>query len=248
VIVTGTARRPAAVLWWRGAVLGAIVSVTALPPQTARRLHLDYARVADRRIARVAPQTAWDRVLARVRPRGRVSRQTALDLFALAYAPLPGTSRPAGPVGDVDPTFAGNVLLSYWQTLSAEQQAAVRQILGVGGDAARTDSARGGFRSSTGPSAYGDPEFTEDPVLQNLAMGFAATYAKLMPNVTLAVPIVAGKTNTTPWAETVEEQAKGQADTYPIKDGNSRTRSSIASSTRSARGWRSWRRRSRIRG
>jgi hypothetical protein len=220
VVVAGTARRPSAVLWWRGAVLGAIVSVTALPPQTARRLELDYAQIADQRIARAVTQTAWDRILDRIGSRGQVSRQTALDLFALAYAPLPGTSRPAGPAGAVDPTFAGNVLLSYWPTLSAEQQAAVRRILGVGGDAARTVSARDGFRSPAGPGTYGDPGFTEDPVLQKLALGFAATYAKLMPNVTLAVPIVAGKTTTTPWAETVEEQAKGQADTYPIKDGD----------------------------
>ena len=151
--------RPVAVLWRRGSALGAIVFVAPLDPRTLRAVALDYARVADRLMEGELSKTAWERALGGIGPRGQVSRKTALDLFALAYGPLPGTKPPAGPPGPIlSGTLAAQLILRYWRTLSKTQQQAAAKLLGAGNvrlsrrasarRPAREDGAAGGDRSN----------------------------------------------------------------------------------------------------
>src|SRR5436309_2606202 len=82
-------------------------------------LALAYARLADAHLARSLAETAWERTLDGIRPDGTVPRSVALDLFALAYGPLPRTRRPAGPRPPRDEgTLAAVQVLRLWSTLT----------------------------------------------------------------------------------------------------------------------------------
>jgi hypothetical protein len=116
-----TSKRPgsAVVVWRRGAVLGEILLTSRLEPSILRDIAGRYAAVSDAHIANLLSLGSWERTLARVRPDGTVPRDVALDLFAIAYAPLPGTRRPSGPSGSIeDGMLAAREILRIWQTLS----------------------------------------------------------------------------------------------------------------------------------
>ena len=191
-------RRPVVALWRRGATVGGIVFVGPLRPRDISGVALSYAKVADSRMARAASATAWTRALERIGPKGQVSKSTALTLFTLAYGPLPGTKRPAGPSEEIpDGTLAAKHVLSIWQSLTPAQRAAAGQLLGVHAvSRSRRTSGfgpGGGPAGSERPATFGDASFVPNATLQTVAENFQKFYeAKL--NVKLKFQIVAGGT------------------------------------------------------
>ena len=78
-------------------------------------------------------QSPYQQLQAQVRPDGSVSKETALEAFALAIAPLPGVTPPSGAkpqlYEQIDGTFAVDWLLPYLDQLTPNQQAAVNAAL-----------------------------------------------------------------------------------------------------------------------
>jgi hypothetical protein len=80
--------------------------------------------------APAAKGSSWQKVLAEIPPDGQVSKQTALQAFALALGPLPGVKVPSGthvPIRD-----GGEVVrwvFGHWSELSPAQQTAVQKAL-----------------------------------------------------------------------------------------------------------------------
>ena len=108
----GTVRLPAiaiAVLMVAGACQSA--APTASPAGTARSTD------------------AFDLVLDMIGPAGEVSVDMALQAFALAIAPLPGVTAPAGPNTRPDANIALGLVLKVWDSLSSAQRAAVESAL-----------------------------------------------------------------------------------------------------------------------
>ncbi len=75
----------------------------------------------------------YEQLWAQVQPDGTVSQETALEAFAVAIAPLPGVTPPAGattPLSErMDGTFAIDWLLPYYDQLTPDQQRAVDAAL-----------------------------------------------------------------------------------------------------------------------
>src|SRR5438874_2417189 len=69
--------------------------------------------------------TAFGAVLAKIGPHGEVTPEMALEAFALAVAPLPGVTPPAGPPGDLDADLAVAWVARVRDQLSPDQQAAI---------------------------------------------------------------------------------------------------------------------------
>jgi hypothetical protein len=98
----------------------------------ARRLVLAYAGAEVGRLRRTANPSAWDRVRATVPSTGVASRQTILELFALAHGALPGVRVPAGsrrgpPISST--WFDQRVLTDLWPSLTRAQRRAVSRAL-----------------------------------------------------------------------------------------------------------------------
>jgi hypothetical protein len=151
----------------------------------------NYARALDASLAFYLGSDAWQRTLTQVRSDGSFSRATALQLFALAYAPLPGTRAPAGRRGRIeDGGIAADAILSIWSSLTPAQRRAAGKALGVTGVRAGRHTRRVQARAE-----LGDPAFERDPVLQLGADRWVPVYAaKLHRQLTLQ--IVAGRTET----------------------------------------------------
>ncbi|MEP7378028.1 MAG: VWD domain-containing protein [Chloroflexota bacterium] len=68
--------------------------------------------------------------MARVGAAGEADRQAALDAFAIAFTPLPGTSAPPGEITRLhDGTLAVMWIHHFWDTLTAEQQAFADKLI-----------------------------------------------------------------------------------------------------------------------
>ena len=162
----------ALVVWRRLDAVGEVMFASPRPG-VARTIALRYALVADGHMQKLLSSSVWERTLDGIGPHG-VPRSVALDLFALAYAPLPGTSRPSGPAGPIeDGTLAAANVLAIWPTLGPEQQAAAAKELGIVSlaHARRTSGAR--------PSGYvdpGDPTFVEQPALEEISKKIQTAY------------------------------------------------------------------------
>jgi hypothetical protein len=176
----GRPEAPVVVVWRRNRGVAAIVLRAR---RGASELAVAYARLADLHVSRALTETAWERTVARIGANGRVSRRVALDLFALAYAPLPATKRPPGARGKVDPTFAGDLIDFVWSTLAPAQQRAAAQLLGVTDvepAKRRTRTFGDRFREWPGTAAgrvdEGDPNFRPDDKLQRLAEQFVSLF------------------------------------------------------------------------
>jgi von Willebrand factor type D domain len=204
-------RRPgsAIVLWRRGSAVGEILLAMRLSAKLRRSIAVQYAAVADGHMAHLLYLDAWQRTLGDIRPDGTVPRKVALDLFALAYGPLPGTKRPRGPHGPPheDAFFAETALLRYWSTLTPAQQAAAAAALGVPGVRLGGKVSRSSQAASRG-ATYGDPLFVEDDALEKVAYGFESIYAERLDHI-LKLRIVAGRTS---------EASSLAAGTVPIND------------------------------
>jgi hypothetical protein len=81
------------IVFREGARIG-LLSVRSLSSDQDAATEL--APLADSRLKTPRPATAYQRVLAQVRPDGSVSKQTALQAFALSYGALPGVHPPSG--------------------------------------------------------------------------------------------------------------------------------------------------------
>jgi VWD domain-containing protein len=174
-----TAPRPVLVLWRRAYGLGAVVLQARLRTPALRRTAIRYSGVADARLSELA-KTPWQRVLDSIRPDGKVPRSTALELFALAYRPLPGTKRPPG-VLDRAPrgTLAANAILGVWATLTPAQRAIVKKALGITGFAASRRKTQSQSRPGAPPN-YGDPRFRRNPRTEAIVKSFVKIYERRM--------------------------------------------------------------------
>ena len=185
---SGRIDRPVVVVWRTGRGLGVVL---LRAPHGARSLASAYARLANAHLARSLTETAWERTLDGIRPDGTMPRSVALDLFALAYGPLPRTRRPAGrrPPRD-EGTLAAVQVLRLWSTLTPAQRASAARSLGITGVKLSRRAAAGPLGPATPPN-YGDPSFAPAADLTKLAERFAASEGKKMSR-TLRLKIVAG--------------------------------------------------------
>lgn len=191
--------RPIVAVWRSNRGLGAIVLRV---PRPSRSLAKAFARLADLHLRRPLTQTAWERVLDGIRPNGKVPRKVALDLFALAYGPLPGAKRPSGSARGAHATLAGDLVIGLWSTLTPAQKEAAQRWLGITGVQVARSRARipmtRWWHSSTDPltpSDYGDPNFKPDPILQALADAYVPKYEALLRNYKLSVKLVVGSSS-----------------------------------------------------
>jgi hypothetical protein len=190
-------RKETAVVWFRGRILSAIALEMSQKPAVRSAVALHYAYVADARVKRSLARTALDSVTARVSRKGELTRKGALDLFALAFKPLPGTTRPAGPAGPIlDGTAAVRNVLRLWGTLTPAQRSAAAKLIGVNGVFLPTLRWTAG---RTRGADYGDPYFTPDAAMTEEAKQFAAVYQQ-KTGVQLKLDIVAGPGSPEPGA------------------------------------------------
>jgi hypothetical protein len=199
----------ALVFWRRRDAVGVVLVVSKRAP--LRATALAYARVVDVRMNRVRGEDAWQRALDGIRPDGSVPRKTALDLFALAYGPLPGTKAPAGPrPASVDGTLAEELVLRILPKLSSAQRVAALRALGLAG----IRSPKG--LALTVPECS-DSTFRPDEGLQAIADHWVDVYS--LPTHlghVLTLKIVAGSTAEN---QTSEGGARTLADAGPLDDG-----------------------------
>jgi hypothetical protein len=203
----------ALVVWRRRNAVGEILLTAKLTAKPLHTVAVQYASVSDFHMQHLLSLDAWQRTLGRIRPNGTVPRKVALDLFALAYAPLPGTKRPRGPYGPIpDGTLAGTEILRIWSTLTPAQRAAAAQALGITqpGAARRPAGPSKPRGLSVSPGICCDPTFVADAELQKLVDGFALAYAKQLP-WTLRYTIVAGRStaNSNAYADTQPVDSNG---------------------------------------
>ena len=89
----------------------------------------------------------YAQLFAQVGPDGTVSKDVALQAFALAIAPLPGVTVPSGPAPTVseqkDGTFAVDWLMPYYDELTSDQQKAVDGALARASDATKRPATTG---------------------------------------------------------------------------------------------------------
>ena len=170
-----------AVVWRRRNAVGEVLLTARLRPPQLARAAVQYAAVSDAHMSRVLGLAAWDRTLDLISAKGGVPRKAALDLFALAYLPLPGTARPAGPAGPItDGTLAAANILAIWRTLSPDQQAAAAKELGIG-SVLQARRASGRQPTSGARSGYVDPKdptFVEQPALEAIADTYTLAFTK----------------------------------------------------------------------
>jgi DNA-binding CsgD family transcriptional regulator len=87
---------------------------------------------------------AFNSVIAMLGPKGEVSPEMALQAFALAIAPLPGVTPPAGALGNLDADAAVAWVSQVWDQLSPAQQTTITDALALMPDpygSARTPAA-----------------------------------------------------------------------------------------------------------
>jgi hypothetical protein len=199
----------AAVAWREGDVIGLIVVDAGRTSAAARAL--EYARLEDSNLRIPLPATAWDRVLAQVRPDGMVSKQTALEAFALEYGSVPGVHPPGGPRGvALSGDVAQDWILPYLSRLTRRQQRIVDDRLGFQTGARRVADA------ACAVCDYGDLTFMQNAKLQAIADKWEADYAaQLGP---LGMSLVVGT------ADQPATEALALADAAPLNNALGSTR------------------------
>lgn len=177
------------VVWRRRNAVGEVLLAARLRLPELMRAAAQYASVSDAHMARALSLDAWNRTLELIPASGKVPRKVALDLFALAYAPLPGTTRPSGPAGPIlDGTLAAANVLAIWKTLTPEQQAAAAKELGIRSVLSRRAAGLGPTSESGARPDYvdpNDPTFVEQPALETIANTYAQKYAEHLGPLTV---------------------------------------------------------------
>ena len=74
------------------------------------------------------PATVWEEFLVEMDDDGRVSKETALEAFALAYGPIPGVEVRAGDHGPVASMTAQSWLSHHMDELTPEQIAEAEKL------------------------------------------------------------------------------------------------------------------------
>lgn len=186
------------VAWRHGARIGLIALTATRGSHDPSARALAYAVLADGWLHSPLPTTVWDKVLDQIRPNGTVSKQTALEAFAVVYGPLPGVHPPAGRRTKIQSgTLAAQWIRSYLPQLTPAQQRVVRRRLGIPSNTPLAHAAD-----------YGDPTFHVDYALQLLAYNYVKIYQARLGH-TLGLPLVMGKSS---------ESSQGYADTAAVGD------------------------------
>jgi hypothetical protein len=81
------------------------------------------------------PENAWQRALGAIGEDGHFSLQAALDLFATAFGPVPGSTTTQDLTGIFDLTIAVNAVMAHEDELTAEQRTAIDRYLEIPADA-----------------------------------------------------------------------------------------------------------------
>jgi hypothetical protein len=150
---------------------------------------LDYARLADTLLRIPAPRDRWGRVLEGIRADGSVSKQTALQAFAVAYGGIPGVRVPDGRrVAVPDGTGVIAWMQRYARALTPRQRAVVDARLGL--------HLQTGLRDAV-IADYGDGSFRPDPAATRVAYTFVPSYEALTGHH-LSLPIVVGPSTDPP--------------------------------------------------
>jgi hypothetical protein len=175
------------VLWREGSRLGLIALTTGRAANNARAVALSYAVLAAGYLRAPLPHTAWQKVMAQVRPNGTVSKQTALEAFALSFGPLPGVTVPSGPrTRTISGDLAFDWVQPYMAKLPPRQRRAIDRATGLAPPGKPAHAAD-----------FGDPGFKPYATLTAEANKWAAIYASpLYLGHFLKLQIIAGKTST----------------------------------------------------
>jgi von Willebrand factor type D domain len=181
----GRLRRTAAVAWREGKRVGVLVLSAGRRVHAPAELAREYAVLADSYLRTPLPQSAWEQVLAQIKPDGLASKATALQAFSVLYEPLPGVRAPAGArAAPTEGTLVQDWILSYLPQLTQTQQQIVERVLGVPATGARAHAA-----------FYDDPSFTPDPALQKLADHWISVFSEPQYlNTPMNLNVVAGAT------------------------------------------------------
>ena len=97
--------------------IAAIAAALALFGATACSTSKDGAAPAKSPTTTTKPgvPTVWQQTLGQVKPDGTVDVSSALTAFAMAIAPVPGVTVPAGPRGDIaSGTIAVRWVFAHW--------------------------------------------------------------------------------------------------------------------------------------
>jgi hypothetical protein len=172
-------------LAWREGARVAVVQARFAGSGGTAAIASELAPVADDRLRSVLPTTAYDKVLAQIRPDGTVSKQTALQAFALTYGSLPGVDPPTGTRTRVPSgTLAAGWAIEYLNDLSPALKTAVFKRLGVTGVAGA---------GAAHDASYGDPGFVPSTSLTAEASIWAHQESAHLPGQPkLGLTIVAG--------------------------------------------------------
>jgi hypothetical protein len=140
---------------------------------------------------------AWDAIQDAIDAEGHVSKDTALQAFALAFGGLPGVTPPPGDPGTVHSgTLAVRWVMSYWDELTPEQQAAAVDLIPELGGLPRSASAPGAVMlaaarpnpptSVDAPYAYRRSNAAYTQLAKEL---FTEIGSRLKSSLTIALPI-----------------------------------------------------------
>lgn len=185
ILATRAAHGAQFTLAWREGARVAVLQARFAAASATAALASELAPVVDARLRSVLPTSAYDRVLAQIRPDGTVSLHTALQAFVLSYGSLPGVRAPAGARSIVPSgTLAAGWVLANLAALSPALKAAVFNRLGVSGVAGRAGAH---------VADYGDPGFVPSQALTAEASVWAAQESARLPGQPkLGLTIVAG--------------------------------------------------------
>jgi von Willebrand factor type D domain len=187
----------------QGAAVGVVRSTIAgRQPALAPNAAQAYAAALAQRLDRVLQRTAFERVLDGIADDGSITPRLALNAFAIAYGPLPGVKRPAGPAGGPPSATEAMMLVArVWDRLTPAQQRAVDEALGAPHDATSPPVARAAA-----------PKLTPNPGYQVVANKYVAIYAGALPGT----PPVDARVFTTTVELPDAKGTKAYADALPV--------------------------------
>lgn len=192
VVVRGSGLPPLSDRRWPG-VAAAVVVVLVL-------LLLGVSRLGSASPS-ASPSTLspYAQLFSQVRPDGTVSEETALEAFALAIAPLPGVTPPAGaaptPAEQADGTFAIDWIQPYLGDLTDAQRAAVDAAEAPPPNAAPVISP-GGSQTSRGIVLAGSS--AAQPFIDGVSGALSDITIKLKRTLQLPVSVSLNATQVTP--------------------------------------------------
>jgi len=133
--------------------------------------------------------TSWGKLLDQVSSSGRISKKTALELFAVTIGPLPGVVPPAGATTFVPSgTLAVRSLIPYLEQITPEQRAAAEAFLAAGRATSERPVLAAAIRAGRPGAVVGSAIETNWIAAANTASEYIAT--KLGRVLTASIDIV----------------------------------------------------------